>query len=492
MSEKNKRCAVIVSLVVISVFLLTVNLIFDAGLLMTCVLIAWSSLVVYALSDIKRHFVFLCFLISFFVFLLGREICFTYFGLERYYNYLEPYNDITFFLMLLSLLFLFAGYRFADRHRVERTGRWFSVKRDAGDAPAVLPAGPDPLRNRIRMASMIAFYFCCLCSMLDAFMQIRQVASVGYLASYMEVNSYSGGILGYFSTFTVIALSIYLVTFPKKRISLLALISFEFYGVMTLMTGHRYTFIAVSMYVLAYIVYRHYTESGWITKKMVLLMVAALPLLVVLMTVMDSLRSGTTGTGGGLMRTAINFMDQQGGSINCIKRIFYYQDQLSDMSWTSFSNTRSVLLENGLMRNLFNIKVYDGNSVENALYGHYLSHRLSYLEYGQYYLLGHGVGSSYIAELFHDFGYIGVALGSLIYGYLLRRITNIGTGRFYRDGLLFATQYFMYLSPRGDFDGMISGLFSVLSVLGLVGIWVLSQVFRYGESRKAKEITLDA
>ena len=252
------------------------------------------------------------------------------------------------------------------------------------------------------------------------------------------------------------------------------------YGLLTMLTGHRYAFIAISMYCFAYTVYRHNLEGGWVSKKIVLIIVIASPFLILLMTSIDAIRVGGEGSvQGGLRQIVITFLDQQGGSINVIKRIFYYKDKLNDMTFTSLSNTRAVLLENAIMRRLFGVVVYSGNSIENAQYGHSLAHRLSYLEYGNNYLLGHGTGSSYIAELFHDFGVPGVVLGNIIYGYALRRITDIGNSHYLTSGLLFASQYYLYLAPRGDFDGMIGGLFSVTCVLGIIGIWILSYIFRY-------------
>ena len=519
------------TLAFISVFFLTLSLIFEADLWFTATLIVWFSLVIYTFSDIKRHFVFLCFMVSFFVFLLGREFCYNFMGLGRYYRYLEPYDDVTFLLLIISMVCMFLAYRFADSHVIRRQGAWFKVYRSdeadggsravrgavggvasvshgcvaASDVCASDGSASNIVRTRrtasgvqtdhltdtrawrFRTASMVAFYFCFACSMLEVYMQIRQARGTGYLEGYMAANASSLGVISYFSGFTVIALSIYLVTMPRKKWSVLALGCYEFYAVLTMLTGHRYTFIAISMYVMVYIVYRQRIESGWISRTMVLLIIVAIPFILVLMNVINAVRTGDVGgSGGGIIRSAVSFMDQQGGSVNCVKRVFFYHDRISDMQLTSFSNTRTVLFENALVRKLFDVRVYTGNSVENAFYGHYLSHRLSYLEYGNYYFLGHGTGSCYIAELYHDFGYIGVALGNLIYGYLLRRITDIGTGRFFRDGLLFATQYFIYLAPRGDFDGMIYGLFNLMSILGLIGVWALAQMLRKKHRRAAQ------
>ena len=64
------------------------------------------------------------------------------------------------------------------------------------------------------------------------------------------------------------------------------------------------------------------------------------------------------------------------------------------------------------------------NSVDFAIKGNSLSNALSYKVLWSY-LSGSGVGTCYIAELFHDFGYIGVAIGSIIYGYVMQKINRI-------------------------------------------------------------------
>lgn len=481
MNRKSKLLIRLLIGFIISAFILTLTIVVRSGFIFSAALILWIWMLIYTLGDVKKHIVLICYLLSFFVFLFGRELCFSFLGLDRYYLYLQEFNNMSFWLIVISLIFLWIGYVFADKTVIRFRNGVVSFQQGTCYSDNLLGREEDIRqgnKKRIRIAAQIAYYFCLLFSFADIILQIQQVQSVGYLGSYVDSNVSTPTLLGYFSSFTVVALCIYLGTCPSKLASWIALLCYEIYGCLTMLTGHRYAFIAISMIFICYIVYRHRKELHWISRGMIIGILIAVPFIIILMNMIDLARLGQIGKTNGVKDGIIRFLDAQGGSVNIINRIFYYQDQLKDMSFTSFSNTRTVLFENAIARRLFNIQVYSGNSIENAMNGHYLSHRLSYLEYGSQYLSGRGVGSCYIAELFHDFGYIGLILGNLVYGFGIRRITDLKGSHYIRNGLLLASQYFLFLSPRGDFDGVIGGLFTVTSILGMAAIILLSYCFR--------------
>ena len=61
----------------------------------------------------------------------------------------------------------------------------------------------------------------------------------------------------------------------------------------------------------------------------------------------------------------------------------------------------------------------ENNSIELALESNSYAHNISYIVMGDDYLQGHGIGSSYIMELFTDYRYIGVFVFSIILGIIL-------------------------------------------------------------------------
>ena len=93
-----------------------------------------------------------------------------------------------------------------------------------------------------------------------------------------------------------------------------------------------------------------------------------------------------------------------------------------------------------------------------ALHGTNLADYVSYKAMPYTYLRGGGWGSCYIAELYADFGYIGVLLGSILYGVLLDGILKgIRLNKSIWStalGLLIVSSLFK--APRASFDDFLA------------------------------------
>lgn len=466
-----------------SIFILIVSIVgsvIKSDKLLIGVFVVWTMIIIYTVTDIYNHIALFFYLISFFVFLIGREICFLGFGLERYYTYLEPYNRFTFLLLIASLVFVLIGYIYAgSRYKFSL----LLVKRNRLEYVSADNLYAHKVYSKV---CKVTFYICYIVSIISTLIQALYVKNSGYLDSYLSERNTISPIFSYVTAFSSIALCLYLATSPIKKSAIYALILYEIYGVLTMLTGHRYTFIAISMTVIIYVCIRNRIEGGWVTTKCIIAILIMIPFLIIFLLALDSIRVGGEFKFESWRKSIISFLDQQGGSVNVIKRIFYYKDEIKDLHFTSFDNLRSVLFENAIVRKIFDLKVYSGNSVEHALHGHSLAHRLSYYEYGEMYLQGHGVGSCYIAELYHDFGLIGVMLGSFFYGYVLKKINNIQFENYLGDGILIAMIYYLILAPRGNFDGFIGGVFSLYSVFGIVMICIITKFVIWTHMRDKK------
>ena len=152
--------------------------------------------------------------------------------------------------------------------------------------------------------------------------------------------------------------------------------------------------------------------------------------------------------------------------------------------------TYSALFENSIARLLFGVQTYSGNSIERAMAGHDLSARLSLIAYGDGYLNGLGTGSSYIAELLHDFGAIGVLLGSVFYGFVLSKMSRLEPGNKLWNGIGLAMMYFLYLSPRGGFDIFVGSIFRIYSIFFFCIILLMSKVLKGSKYQETVETTI--
>lgn len=445
----------------------------------SCVMVIWVWMFTYSVIYLRKFPLLFCFLISFFVFLLGRQFCYHYLHVEQVYEYLDVENDYTYLCIIVSFIGIIIGLLVSTAHN-HKTIKVLSIPLESKKA------------NRgYQTACKIAFYVCYLGTMAAVILQVLYVRRVGYLGSYSDDSEGPGipTIVSYLSRFTPIALCLYLGTKPSKRKALLPLLLYELYAATTLVTGQRYPFIGISMLILVYFVLRGKTEKGWIKKYHKILLIAAIPALMLFLTAYDSIRLGKTFSFDNFFETIKDFFIQQGGSINVIRRTIHNADQLKDMHLVSFQSTYSAIFENGIGRRLFNITTYSGNSIQRAFHTNDLAHRLSYIAYGNEYLSGKGTGTSYIAELLHDFGLVGVFAGNIIYGVLLTKIDHVDFSHSLWDGIKLAMIYYLLFAPRGGFDSFIGSVFTLQTVLGLIAILFLTLVIN-GLKREKQSVTV--
>ena len=423
----------------------------------TAVIALWIGLFAYSIITIKRSPLLFCFLIAFFVFLLGRQFCYHYLHMEQVYAFLNETNTYVYWCMIISLVGIIGGMLIASK-----TDRPYRVKQ--------LIAFPVENKNvrAYQNATKAIFYLCYIALMTATVMQIVFVHRVGYLSSYTEDAGGAGTptYVSYLARFAPVAFCLFLGSKPSRKKAALPIILYELYAVLTLLTGQRYPFIGVSMLILVYLILRSKDEKGWMKRYYYVAMIVAIPVLMLFLTAYDSMRRGISFSFNNYVETIENFFVQQGGSVNVIRRTVYHADQLKNMRFVSFQSIYSSLFENGISRRLFKITIYSGNSIERALYSNNLAHRLSYIVYGNEYLTGKGTGSSYIGELLHDFGNAGVFLGSLLYGFLLKKIDRIEFRNTVIDGIKLSMIYYLLLAPRGQFDSFIGSVFNLYSLIG--------------------------
>ena len=464
------RGRTLISVFIAAALLLLLAIVCEFNVLLTVCLLIWTVFFAASLINIEDNVVLFCFLISFFVFLLGRQVVYSVFERNEVYSFLDVTNNAAYLALIVSLLFLAFGSWMARQtvfiHDLSPDRR-SALARPRSD-------------NSYAMACRLVFYICLLFSFVEVVYKIRFVRRVGYLASYTTAAGGSGvpTFVTYFAAFTPVALSLYLASFPSKKASMKELVLYEIYGLMTLLTGQRYPFIGISMFILSYMVIRNRMEKGWVKKSYYVMLALAIPVLMILLAAYDAIRLGEAFDFRGAGNAVVEFLDQQGGSINTIRRTIYHADDLKDMHLVSLGGTYSALFENIIARVLFGVQTYSGNSMERALAGHDYSARLSLIVYGDGYLQGHGAGSSYIAELLHDFGLVGVAIGSFFYGYVLRCLNRLKPGKELLGGIGLAMMYCLYLAPRGGFDAFVGSVFRIYSFFFFFVIIVLSWIIR--------------
>lgn len=92
--------------------------------------------------------------------------------------------------------------------------------------------------------------------------------------------------------------------------------------------------------------------------------------------------------------------------------------------------------------------------------------------------MGYGVGSSYIAEAFHDLGYFGIAIFSSIYGIIM----SIYKKYLYKN--VWVTACFciaiteLLMAPRGYADAFFAQILNFTNIEAFLIIYLISKVLK--------------
>ena len=107
---------------------------------------------------------------------------------------------------------------------------------------------------------------------------------------------------------------------------------------------------------------------------------------------------------------------------------------------------------------------------------HNFTQIITYIRDPRFYLSGRGLGSSYIAEAYHDFGYFGVVLWNAIYAFLLSHFYN-----YKGKGIVYVTMSLCVLktvliAPRNVASGFLTQLINLDTWLVIGVICILARI----------------
>lgn len=435
--------------------------------LICAVVLIWADFMIYLLLDIKNSVMSIAFAITFFTFLMGRQIS-DRFGLHAIENpfvsfsFSESENLHAETLVLISLICLWVGS--------------IIFKKKFVDAKDRVQLNFDKSKY-VRQAAKILFFICLPFALVNYYVLSTSVLSGGYISTYVE--GFSSGIpsyVGKIGEFAQVAFIVYLAGMPTKRDFNRTLPFYLLYLVFTLGDGRRFAFLSGIILIAVYLYIRNTVRSGgvvWFGKKTLFAFAIIGPILMVLMIIMAGLRAGYDATKNP-DNPLIRFFYTQGFSINLIKFADYYKSDLPENRFYSFFSSTTFF--QNILSPIIGFQPYSGHNVRNALEGFSLDHALTYRAYGEdIYLGGAGMGSTYIAEVFHDFGYIGVIAVNLLYSYILRKIDSINGNNIWKTSVLLFVFVSMLFISRAGADSFLTSVINLTTLTALFIIFMISK-----------------
>jgi oligosaccharide repeat unit polymerase len=437
-----------------------------------CITFLVALNIAFSLKNIKERFIFFIFQITFFLFLVGRllfEFVFDIIIVD--YWELNFSNDIFYQILIsifMSLIFLRLGYVIMET--TNKKGKITPLDYETGYIKS------------IRKLSKTLMYLALLPQAALFIEKAILVQNLGYEAYYTDYTSnlpfiiLKLGILYKYITF------LFLSTMPSKKECKLPLIIFFIVGCLSLGYGQRNTFVLHIIFIFIYLLVRNQINSGgmvWFKRKYILPLIILFPFFIIFLLGIGYSRSGDKLPPGPLLSHVVRFISSQGNSPYLIGLTIKNENQFPENKFYSLAPFISFFKENIITKLFFVAPQYSqGQSLELALDGHSFSQVLSYIQYQELYLQGWGVGSCYIAELWIDFGYLGIALGNFLFGLLMAKFLPFCKRNVWVSTIAFSGVLMIVYAPRAEFLGFARIIFSFVNIITFLFIYLVAKLRR--------------
>lgn len=465
----------IIKLIIIDLIFLMIILLFNFDLILGSACIVVINIFFYCLQNLNSRSILLSFFISYFTVLMGRQV------IEYFFNYKVEYfaeniNQHTNVLLLTSAISIFISY-------------YFLSKLTPGDESITNSYGNITFINRIQIVTYYLSIISILLSIMYSIIVGIYVRNVGYADTYtLDFANYLGNnvfflMLDKIQQMVIVFISMFYATMPTRKLCKLPTLLYSIYLCSTILSGQRSTVVLGFLWIFIYYSYRNKVDTNtiWISKKTIKWIVCMLPAAVVSLSLLSSLREGRIPSVSNISEELISFFYQQGVSVNVIKRSYQYSFLLPEDKYYSLE-----FFTTGILGKIFGFYPYVGNNIEHARYGYSLAHALSFITMKAQYLLGRGTGTSYIAELYHDFGYVGVIIGNIFYGFLLYRTSILQNKTYFVTVFKLLIIQELLWSPRGGFSDFLILLFRPATLIAVIIVIVLSLIIYEKEGVMSK------
>ena len=420
-------------------------------LLFTVLLVLFSS-ILYTFNNLRYYIIHLLFYITIFIFLVSRPTI-DYFKNGVLNTYQVDAYRFAFISVIISLVGLTIGGFLVSKkewvinnyNKNEERKNWVSYIR------------------KTSLSVFIVSYPFYLIRLIERLIYRMNFSYYEYYANFKSELPYFTYIL---STFVVYAMCIYLATKPKKFYSALVLGAFVFANVINLLVGTRNPFVLSVIFAFLYYFIRNQEEKDkWIGLKEKLVLYIGAPLMMVAMGLLNYVRDDAEINKTGVFDILLDFIYKQGTSFGVLTRGYLYESNLPIKEFRNY--TFSPIIEyfsKGNLAILFGGRPFTAtnNSMELALQSDRYPHNISYIVMKEEYLEGHGIGSSYIMEIYTDYGLAGVFLFSILLGILFILMMRIAySGKILLFGMTLLVLNNLFFMPRSSFSESFFSLFTL-------------------------------
>lgn len=410
----------------------------------------WIIFFVWGIKKWKEYVLICLFLISFFLFLVGSYLDFFTGNYKTSFN-----NGIELFIinmLYLSLAFIWLGCVLNKYLKIAISGNGMNLQ--------ILKS--ESSRFLFRKPAIIMFWITYPFYMIEILDRVNFVRQYGYL-EYYKTYQYSSVIIRYGSIACLFFFFLFLACFPPKKQTFLPFAAYLTANILSVFSGKRTDMVVAMMFVIFYFLYRERIgdRERWFKKSYIKMIIIGAPLLMAFLGYWAYYRSDTVRPDKTILDYLFYFISSNGGSKEIIGYAYEFKDTLRSLG--SHSYTFGFLIRTFSESNLAQM------SVEMANSGTSLGTSITYIKDAYIYNMGGGFGTCYIAELWTDFGILGIVIYNLILGLTLAKIGNLKKDDTLQLVLAFYVVKKLFILPRNEALCMITDFFSKLLLLLFIG-----------------------
>lgn len=423
----------------------------------------------YCVSDYSKNIFFICFLCSFFIFLISGDYVEYIFDKHYYREYTEEAIVFAHKAICISMISMAIGYFFTKVKFVHE-----DIKKSEA-----LNQNYENYLITIRKASLVIFYFAIGIMIVDRIYAAIFVLANGYFSYYTSYTSFLPNVIVQLGDFAPMGLCFFLATFPSKKECRWPIRFYLLYAIIGFIVGQRGVLVYNAVFIIGYYLYRnnYYNNDNtvWISKYVLTIIVLFIPFAIVGLMAYGYIREGNEVIYKSLGDTIVNFFVNIGSSSMCIKYAYMYKPSMPGFRLYSFGTLLNYFKYSPLFNWFNGVEQVAMHTVKYALQANNLDAFLSYSSMTNRYLGGQGLGSSFIAELYMDFGYIGIAIGSMVYGFLFKKISGLNRQKWIQTSCQLYVLLALMKTPRGTYGVFVSEIVNVTFIVAIIAVNFLAQ-----------------
>lgn len=475
-------------LCVLSIVLFVVGLATqDIGIMSLAAFSAWGMAFFAAMGEEERNIIYIFFLITFFIFLLSRVMVRWLENGEVYMPFHTDTMIMVYSCLTVSLFGLVAGTSLKQRIKIGNLGAKSSSE------PTSLSA--EESRINISLIRQLSGITTAISGFATLFVVLERIAFWSITGSGGELRvSFATtlpGIVLRFSYIYVMVFCVYLATLPDKRRCMPIIIQYLIVNALRMFYGSRMDFAVGLMFLLIYFVIRDRLNKNeesnreiWFGRPEKLFTVISIPVLIVILVFVGYYRRSTSFEFTGFFDTLADFFESQGTSINVIGYTDVYKDGFTQPKFLYLvDRTYEFFTANPISSLITGRHAYLSNTVERAQYGTSLGMTLYYHINQVSYLAGYGCGSSYIAEAWLGYGYVGLFFINFLLARIMKRLNEYSFHKFIPSVIALIYLQSLFFMPRGGFDSFVDDIASMTNIIAIFVLWILYKMVN-GRNRK--------